>query len=112
MGEKTGKKGQEHRYQRFLQLNAAAFPVPLPLRIRKAQFIYFDQDWGPHLLAPGVGGRRVIQDKFRKGEQAVLWRALAALNEEFLRVTTPAFVRLAAMLAIVIVIYPLFGLLI
>ena len=106
--ERNGERVQQHRYQRFLELNASLFPVALPLTIEHAQFIYFERDWTPKLLEPKTANRGMIGPASPEADRVHLWAALDVLNEEFMRVPTPIFLRFIGVLPLLVV-YFFFG---
>lgn len=103
--EATGEGAHQARYQNFLALNGALFPMPLPPLIGRAQFIYFEDDWTPRLLEPGPASRAAIARDMPGEARRALRRTLFALNEEFLLTKTPYAVRTFGLVLLILGLY-------
>lgn len=103
MDEKRGETIEKARYEKFRERSADIFPHPLPEADSGAQFLYFDRDWNPSLLVP-VRGQQL--PAMRAGGYAageIQSRVLNGLRREFLRVSSPYWVRMLLMLSIFLV---------
>jgi hypothetical protein len=85
-------------------VNAGILPVPLPPTIGLAQFIYFEADWTAKALDP-FHAKWLLAKEPSAPNRTTLWRALVALNEEFVHVATPYFVRFYGMIAALLLVY-------
>jgi hypothetical protein len=87
------QRSREERYARFAARFAKVFPRGLPDRVGGSQFLFFDDDWTPHLFGQ-PGSRAVAVAPDSPGEQRAL--VLERLHSEFRASPLPFWLRAAA----------------
>lgn len=98
MDVKNGEAVEKARYEKFCERARSIFPHALPESVAGAQFLYFDRDWRSFLLVPVRGEAPSPGRPDESSTGATQVRALNGLHREFLRVSSPYWIRMVVAL--------------